>query len=88
MGHIGFFHSHCNCVLHFWETLIKFAKICDLFVRSPLLFIGLLIELFEVVGVLMILTFNFDVESSWIINEEVSEDAVDLVDRNFLVTIL
>jgi hypothetical protein len=75
-------------IIQFWKSLVEFAEVFHLFVGCSEILVGLLIKLFEVVGVLVIFTLEFDVESFHIGNEESSEDLIQFFDRNFLESIL
>ena len=70
--------------LQLWKSLVEFAKIFDLLVGCSEILVGLLINLFEVVGIHVIFAAKFEIESSDIGNEETSEDFIQFLYRNFL----
>ena len=74
--------------MHFWQGLVKLTEICDLFVSGTEFFVGLLIERFEVVSILVIFALEFDVKASDIGNKKSPEDLIQFLDSDFLESIL
>ena len=64
---VNLFNSLGDRVLHFWKGLVDFTEISDIFVGCAHVLVGLLIEGFEVVRLLMILTLKFNIEPSHIV---------------------
>ena len=56
-------------------------------VRCAHLFVGFLVELFEIVSLFVILALELDVEAAHVVDEEIAEDCVHFVHSNFCESI-